>query len=582
MIIDNKKIKNKEILDQYLEEKLFAVKVRQNKIQNWLSNEESYNGVIKKTLLTRSNLHIPKVFEGVQMMSSRLGMLPEFDSDVKPEGDDNAKELMKGLFDHDSAKSMLDRIFDESKIEAGIYGRAVYKIVPTNKGTTFRSVDTMAFLIDPLATKTKTAAYQGEQFIYKTMAELESEADEMDYDKAELKKMKDDKSDSYSQINSDQEKSQKAIRAANVGLSNVSQYGRKVYEITEWHTKIGKERKVITVANDRYVLRVADPKSLGYTRSPYFSWASFPRAITFWVPGVADILRDGGLAIDLIMNQNIDNNTYRNFGMLFVDSASGIKQGSISPRPLGVTPVTIKPGGSISSSIFRDVPPSISESLGLMSQIGNIIESAAGLNAPNPGGKKLSVTQSAQLSAMVEEKTNTMRQNIIDCFEEMYQAYCDSIKQNLTDPRSIKVFGLKQLTIEGVTKKNFKDIEFIAKAIPKDTSQQNKAIKQKSIVSVYELFKDDPKVPGQNALRRHVAKQFIDDVNILDDIFSQEQQQQTPVSPQDNMKALMTPPIAGGAPKAAASPTPAGGAPPQDRSPMLEQTQKVAQSNVPR
>ena len=116
MIIDNKKIKNKEILDQYLEEKLFAVKVRQNKIQNWLSNEESYNGVIKKTLLTRSNLHIPKVFEGVQMMSSRLGMLPEFDSDVKPEGDDNAKELMKGLFDHDSAKSMLDRIFNESKM----------------------------------------------------------------------------------------------------------------------------------------------------------------------------------------------------------------------------------------------------------------------------------------------------------------------------------------------------------------------------------------------------------------------------------------------------------------------------------
>ena len=72
-------------LQQYLAEKLYAVKVRQVKINNWIKNEEQYNGVTQKTLLTRSNLHVPVVFEGVQNMSSKLGSIPEPKYDTIPE-----------------------------------------------------------------------------------------------------------------------------------------------------------------------------------------------------------------------------------------------------------------------------------------------------------------------------------------------------------------------------------------------------------------------------------------------------------------------------------------------------------------
>ena len=66
-------IKDKmDILRQYQIEKDYAIRVRQVKIQNWLKNEELYNGVTQKTLLTRSNLHIPVVFEGVQNASSKI------------------------------------------------------------------------------------------------------------------------------------------------------------------------------------------------------------------------------------------------------------------------------------------------------------------------------------------------------------------------------------------------------------------------------------------------------------------------------------------------------------------------------
>jgi hypothetical protein len=51
-----------KILKQYLIEKGFAVKLRQVKIYNWLKNEEGYNGVTQKTLMTRANLHMPIIF----------------------------------------------------------------------------------------------------------------------------------------------------------------------------------------------------------------------------------------------------------------------------------------------------------------------------------------------------------------------------------------------------------------------------------------------------------------------------------------------------------------------------------------
>src|ERR1035437_6448440 len=93
------RIKDKvKILRQYLYEKEYAIKLRQIKINGWIENEESYNGIGKKTLLTRSNLHTPVVFEGVQNMGSKLGALPEVefdavDEDVTKKPDENAADI---------------------------------------------------------------------------------------------------------------------------------------------------------------------------------------------------------------------------------------------------------------------------------------------------------------------------------------------------------------------------------------------------------------------------------------------------------------------------------------------------------
>lgn len=528
----------KEILAQYQIEKQAAIKARQSKITHWLQNEELYNGVIQKTLLTKSNLHIPKVFEGVNDMAARLGEFPDIDYDTKPEGDENAAEIMKHLFLYDGRRSDLEHLWELVKIEAGIYGRAIFKLIPSAEGVKFQVIDPMSFLISPLSPTIESALYCGQQFIYKTAAQLMEEAEEFGYDKKEVMKARKAVSETISSTN--QEVSQKNLRLAYLGFDNVNLAGAKVVELTEWYTHIVTdkglpEKYVLTVANDQFLLRTIPIKEAGMQKFPFVSSALFPRLVSFWVPSVADIYRDPNLAMDVIVNQNIDNNTYRNFGMLFTDSSSGLKQASIVPRPLGVTPVNTN-NRSIKDVVMPYNPPDISQASALGTHIESIADNAAGLGFTLPPGKtKMSASQLNLEMSLIEQRLSVAKNNMVDLTREMAQAYADMVKENLTAPRKVKVFGMKDITISGVTKENFVNVEFIAKAVARENVQANKAIRQKSVQALFNMFKGDPTVPNQKYLRELVAQEFGLTPTQIDKLMSQEEEAQPgqqPIQPQ--------------------------------------------------
>lgn len=575
-------IKDKsKLLKQYLREKDYAVKLRQTKVNNFIKNEESYNGVIQKTLLTRSNLHVPMVFEGVQSMSSRLGTAPDLEYDTIPEGDDNAGEIMEHVVKEDLESSFWDSIFDASKIEAGIYGRTIYKVIPGNDKNKVELVDTLAYLISPIGKHTKTALYQGQQFIYKTYEQLEEEKDEMEYDEEELAKLKRGEIPNETQQDASSEASLKNLRMANLGMANVTQYGSKVVELTEWWTYVKKGKKSqlysLTVANDMYVIRAKSAKELGLTgkaaRPPFFSWGTFTRGIIFWCPSIADVYRDPNLAADVALNQVIDNNTYRNFGMLFVGSGSGLKQSSIVPRPLGITPVNLGPDEKISDKVWQMPIEEISSGLAIMQTVKGFADAAAGLAPGQQQQKgKMSVTQLAKLNADIEAKISGMRRNATLCCQEMYQFMADITSEKLTKPRKVKIFGYKNLTLEDVTKKNFVGVKLVAKAIPAEDNEQNKAIKQKAKIDLYTLFKDDPKIPGQIAMRRSVAKTFDIEPDEIESWFTEEEK------PDPSMaEGLNKQPEQGQASQPANGDTP----PQSPAGPLISATQQGAQAQVP-
>jgi uncharacterized protein (UPF0335 family) len=552
-----------KILDQYLYEKKIASQFRQYKTNNWLLNEELYNGVVMPSLLTKANLHMPKLFDGVQTMSARIGEMPDIEYDTKPEGDENAADIMKGLWDYDVRMHDLHSLSDFSKIEAALYGRAIFKFIPDNESPHFELLDTLSFLISPLGINAATAPYVSQQFIYKTIEQLEEEADKMGYDKKAIKRLKILKSDVYNQYNNDA--NQRNLRLSYMGFPNSTQLGQSNVEITEHYTTIEGEKYILTIGADTEILRQIKLSDVGLKQWPFFSWGSFTRSVSFWVPSVADVLRDPNLATDVLTNQVIDNNTYTNFGMIFADSSSGIKQGSIIPRPLGVTPVQTS-GKAVKDAVWQFTPPPIANGVNLISILDSSALQAAGLTPPSGAGGRMNASMLAQQMALLEERTRLMKQSFYSCFREMGQTYADFVSKRLTTPRDVKIFGQKQMTLNGVTRANFKDVKFISKTINPESSQQNKAIKQKAILELYQLFKDDPKVPGQTYLREKVAREFGMSPTDIDKLMSQEEE------PQQQAQAQA---------QAQATPTPTQGQYTNGANPAVSEAQMIAQNNVP-
>ena len=400
------------------------------------------------------------------------------------------------------------------------------------------------------------------------MEQIEEDAETFDYDMDEVQLLKDYKEPNETSANYSQEKSLKDLRLTYLGYANTTQLGAKMVEINEWYTMIDKKWHVMTIANDKYLLRCIPIKEVGLKRPPYISWGMYPRGVVFWTPGVADIARDPNLAMDVAINQIIDNNTYRNFGMVFVTSSSGLKQSSIVPRPLGVTPINVAPDSSLKDSVMPNTPPEITSGQATMQLIAQLADNAVGTTATPIGQKgKMSVTQQSQLAGITESKNNLLRQNYIKAWQEIGQMYAEIIQDFMTEPRQVKVYGQKAITLNGVTKKNFKDVKFIAKAVSAEISQENKAIKQKAAATLFEMFKDDKTITGQQFLREYVAKQYDLSPTDIDKLFTKEAG-----NPMDVMQmAQQGQPAQGKAPEIPTNPN----------NPLLGQTGANAQAQVP-
>jgi hypothetical protein len=91
---------------------------------------------------------------------------------------------------------------------------------------------------------------------------------------------------------------------------------------------------------------------------------------------------------------------------------------------------------------------------------------------------------------------------------------------------------MKDVTISGVTKKNFEGVDFIAKATARENVQANKAIRQKSVQALFTMFKGDPDVPNQPYLRELVAEEFGLSPTQIDKLMTQNEQQPQPQAPQ--------------------------------------------------
>lgn len=507
----------KELLMKYYDEKNIGTRFRQQRAAQWMSNEEIYMGQVAKTNLTRANYNLPHLFDTVHSVSAQLGAGATVSFDTTNDKDENAPEIMKNLWDDDASEYNLEGETDVSKVEAGIYGRAIYRMIPRDNGAHFVCVDTLSFYISPSSKRTKDAHFCGQEFINKTIEQLELEADEMDYDKESISLLKNSARVNPVGQNNTQEESFRKLRMAVLGLNTAEFDKEATIDVTDHYTYWKGTKIQMSVANDTYILRVVDLDDLGLEEFPFYSWATHPRGITFWTTSPADIARDPNLIMSTSLNQQIDNSTYKNFASMFVRGSTGLKQNSIQPRPFGLTPVNIPPEVKIQDSVMMLTPPDIVEANAVIQSIKQFSDSASGVGTPSIPKGQLTATQYASVVAKQAQKNDPMRREYLRCWKEMGDAYANYNSKHLVKPRDVKIYTGVPVTLEGVTFENFqytdefgevKTTKFLAKVVPAETDDENRAIKQKAAIDLYTIFKDDPLVPGQKYLRERVMKEF--------------------------------------------------------------------------
>lgn len=104
-------------------------------------------------------------------------------------------------------------------------------------------------------------------------------------------------------------------------------------------------RHLVVTAMDQAVLFVAPlKKAIGIDFLPFSTWGSDPDLNDIWSDGIADSVRTINKVINIYFSQDIENRTYRNFGMYFYNNQNGqFQPQAFDAKPFGMYGVAGNP-----------------------------------------------------------------------------------------------------------------------------------------------------------------------------------------------------------------------------------------------
>jgi len=162
----------------------------------------------------------------------------------------------------------------------------------------------------------------------------------------ELKVYLDSKQGLLEASRNDEEAQMRRQRLENLGANNYDDYRASdvMIELNRSHKLIwnNKENKFvrhfIVFAMDKVVLyNKPINEALGLTRLPYATWASDPDLNDIWSDSIADNVRTMNKVINMYFSQDLENRSYRNFGMYFYNTLNGqFTPRGFEARPFGM------------------------------------------------------------------------------------------------------------------------------------------------------------------------------------------------------------------------------------------------------
>jgi hypothetical protein len=343
--------KNYQIIADHIRDKDESVKFKERRFNQWNESYSLYRDKVNTNRLTqRQPVNIPIIRETIQTWISKIDEAPKlkFETRDKSNKDKDAEIVMNELYDYYYDKLKLDILDNAEKKIVGLQGRG-FKKIGISKGEIFIDlIDPYDIEIDPRVNPIdiETANYVIHTHIYRSLREILANPNYTPEGKKELKQFLDTKRGILKAAEDEQSYQMRKERLENLGVTNFDEYGASdvIVELNESYKLVWNEevkqfvRHIRTIATDSVVLSDKPLKeAIGIRKLPIVSWASDPDAVDFWSDGIADNVRQINKVVNMYFSQDLENRTYRNFGMYFFNTMNGTFQPrAFDPKPFGM------------------------------------------------------------------------------------------------------------------------------------------------------------------------------------------------------------------------------------------------------
>lgn len=421
-----------------------ALKYRQKREREWQTIDDLYYGKKKKSFVTRANVHIPKMQGTIDVFLAKIDESPFIEYDSVEEGDMPKVVRMNALLRRDMNIGDWDLIDVVGKKEAALYGRTIYKKFSTSEnGFTdhFENVDVLDFLIDPTAGGVKPmtdANYCGHDNIIRSKWDL---SDSKIYNQNAVEDLAEQlKADS----DTDSKNRSKQTRRAALNLNDAVLILEDSMRLVEWYTTFEGKRYYLLFSPEHNIsVRTIPLKEIFASNEfPFATWAPFPRIGEFWTPGLGEMIKEINIVQNILMNQMLDNNAFRNYGMKAYDKNKVPNPDMLTPRPMGKVPVNGNP-----RDIIMDIPfPAIDQGISMYNLAENVFSRETGVSEASkgmPNSKRMSATEFAGLLDQTADRFFTANKTYKHALRRIAYLYKLGIEENMTRKRRVRILGAR-------------------------------------------------------------------------------------------------------------------------------------------
>lgn len=403
-----------KLIIEHRKEKSESYDFKKRRFPQWNENYALFRDKVATNRLTqRQAINIPIMRETIQTYVAKQDEAPElkFKSRGRTNKHKNGEIIVDELWGYYFDKLKLDILDNVDKKIVGLQGRS-FKICGMSKGEFFVDlIDPYDIDISPRANPfdLNSAQYIIRSNIFKPLREVLANAKYDEAGKMVLKQYLDSKEGLIKSSQTQDAYLEKIQRLKDLGAQNYDDFNASevIVEINEsykmvWDNKANQYvRHLIIIGADKAILYNKPLKeAIGISRLPIVTWADDPDLNDIWCDGKGDSVRTINKVVNMYISQDLENRTYRNFGMYFFNTLNGTFQPrAFDPKPFGMFGVPGNP-----QDVLKQVEiPALNDTMNQIGFLKDLIQSSVAQTPTERGEQTKSRTTLGEVEINLQQ-----------------------------------------------------------------------------------------------------------------------------------------------------------------------------------